>query len=296
MRDFDPIRIAGEWHSGQGSALYAYASTGRIPTEEFKDRLVNDIERSMAHADDEGLDELEYLLMSVEEQEPERSMFEGDGMCSECGGMKTEGTCECTMKEADACNECGMTECQCEMAEGVLDAVKGMFSKKQPAEAPAAAPKKNAPTGGTMAQAKVSGPIKAFHQSLKQAQKSLGDLAQEVSDPKAMDQLEWLLKATKQILAAMDRMPELTKDAWAGVRESKDSERTLRDAVSEIVKEMKLGVAGRGHFDFGGAEEMDADDVAHMLLTKKPEEKAPEAPKSGVRSKAKAKRKSKKTA
>jgi hypothetical protein len=71
MREFDPYRIASEWHSGQGSVLYAYSSSGRIPTEDFKDRLVNEIERWMGRADDEQLDELEYLLMHVEETQPE---------------------------------------------------------------------------------------------------------------------------------------------------------------------------------------------------------------------------------
>jgi hypothetical protein len=108
MKDFDPNRIASEWHSGQGSALYAYASTDRIPTEEFKDRLVGEIERCMTHADDEGLDDLEYLLMHVEEQHPDRfpgsEMHEDDSSddakCEGCGGMKTEGTCECSMIES----------------------------------------------------------------------------------------------------------------------------------------------------------------------------------------------------
>ncbi len=103
MRDFDPNRIASEWHSGQGSALYAYASTDRIPTEEFKDRLVSEIEHSMARADDEGLDELEYLLMHVEEQHPDRfpdsEMHEEDMYCEVCGGGK--GVCECTMTEVE---------------------------------------------------------------------------------------------------------------------------------------------------------------------------------------------------
>lgn len=137
MRDFDPLRIASEWHSGQGSALYAYMSTDRIPTEDFKDRLVSEIERAMAHADDDGLDELEYLLMHVEDSHPDLypndemheevvyesetepsdvdgkdqwydatsekenpAMKEGDSKCEACGGMKTEGTCECSMAES----------------------------------------------------------------------------------------------------------------------------------------------------------------------------------------------------
>lgn len=196
MRDFDPNRIASEWHSGQGSALYAYASTDRIPTEDFKARLVSEIERSMVHADNEGLDDLEYLLMHVEEQHPDQFpdsemheddvdaadlddksqwVREGDMKCESCGGMKNEGTCECSMSE-----------------------------------------------------------------SVKM---------------------------------------------------------TLSDAIRQIVNEMKLGVAGRGSFDFGGGSEVDSDDVAHFLLSKNDKENVPEPAKSGVKKKSKVKptRKSKKT-
>ncbi len=112
MRDFDPHRIASEWHSGQGSALYAYMSTDRIPTEDFKDRLVTEIERAMAHADDDGLDELEYLLMHVEESHPDQypndemheSIAVGDDEECECGRMKSEG-CGCAMAESEDLDE-----------------------------------------------------------------------------------------------------------------------------------------------------------------------------------------------
>ena len=167
MRDFDPNRIASEWHSGQGSALYSYASTDRIPTEEFKERLVSEIERSMAHANDEGLDDLEYLLMHVEEQHPDQfpgsEMHEGDAQCESCGTMKTEGVCECTMGES--------------------------------------------------------------------------------------------------------------------------AKMTLSAAIQQIVYEMKLGVAGRNHFSFGGASEIEDDDVAMFLLSKKKSDS--EVPASGVKEKSK---------
>ena len=211
MRDFNPQRIASEWHSGQGSALYAYASTDRIPTETFKDRLVSEIERAMAHADDNGLDELEYLLMHVEDSHPDlypndemheevvyegpeaadtydksqwcdvkpeeddRAVKEADAKCEACGGMKTEGTCECSMAES--------------------------------------------------------------------------------------------------------------------------AKMTLSNAVRQIVHEMKLSVAGRSPFHFGGASEVDADDVSLFLLSKEKAKEAPDPPKFGVKAKAKAKpvRQSKKT-
>ena len=191
MRDFDPNRIASEWHSGQGSALYSYASTVRIPTEDFKSRLVSEIERSMAHADDEGLDDLEYLLMHVEEQHPDQfpgsemheddvdaadmddkgqwydasseEIHEGDAKCESCGTMKVEGVCECAMGES--------------------------------------------------------------------------------------------------------------------------AKMTLSAAIRQIVSEMKLGVAGRNHFSFGGASEVEDEDVAHFLLSKKKTDS--EAPASGVKEKAK---------
>lgn len=235
MRDFDPLRIASEWHSGQGSALYAYASTDRIPTEEDKDRLVSEIEHAMAHADDAQLDELEYLLMHVEESHPDRypdsEMHEGDGMCVECGGMKMEGTCECAMAEADR-----------EPSTYDYDDREMSIDQKRSA---------------------------AAERGRRDARKSPYD------DP------EW--KPTAEALIVF-------KAKRAALR----AESVLRQAIASILGEMKLGVAGRNHFDFGGAEEVSADDVAHMLLGKK--DPAPEAPKSGVRAKKSSKRKSKKTA
>lgn len=256
MRDFDPRRIASQWHSGQGSALYAYALTDRIPTETFKDRLVWEIERSMAGANDEGLDELEWLLVHVEDQHPDqfpgdemheaadeeevkgsddsdwkpgkilpkpekKFRWEGDGMtCEACGGMTSEGPCECAMAEADRepstydYDNSGMS----------LDAKRSASAEK----------------------------------SRRDARKSPYD------DP------EW--KPT--------------------------AESTLRSAVRSIVAEMKLSVAGPNPFGFGGAEEMDDEDIAHFVLSKKDASKdVPAPPKSGVKAKAKAKptkRKSKK--
>jgi hypothetical protein len=220
MRDFDPHRIASEWHSGQGSALYAYASTDRIPTETFKDRLVWEIEQSMAQADDNSLDELELLLMHVEEQHPDRfpgdEMHEIDGMCEACGGMTSEGTCECAMAEAER-----------EPSTYDYDDREMSIDQKRSA---------------------------AAERGRQGARKSPYD------DP------EW--KPT--------------------------AESTLRAAVQNIISEMKLSVAGPNPFGFGAAEELDDDDIAHFLLSKKDVNKdVPAPPKSGVKAK-KAKKKSKK--
>lgn len=70
----------------------------------------------------------------------------------------------------------------------------------------------------TMAQAKVEVPLKNFVQSIKSAQHALGDLVQQVTDPKATAQAEWLLKATQTILKNLDKMPDLTQDPWKNVR------------------------------------------------------------------------------
>jgi hypothetical protein len=43
-RDFDPIRVASEWHSGQMSALYSYCSTGKIHSLSHRVELLDEIE------------------------------------------------------------------------------------------------------------------------------------------------------------------------------------------------------------------------------------------------------------
>lgn len=242
MRDFDPHRIASEWHSGQGSALYAYASTDRIPTESFKDRLVWEIEHSMANADDEGLDELEWLLMHVEDQHPDKfpgdEMHEVDGMCEACGGMTSEGTCECAMKEAE------------DLDEIELGWLKQAASKVK-----------------DIAMTDVGGPEGILSPSDRAAKHG------KTSNGPSNDFKKWQQKRAQK------------------------SESTLRAAIQNIVSEMKLSVAGTNPFGFGGAEEIDDEDIAHFLLTKKDASKdVPAPPKSGVKAKAKpGQRKSKKT-
>lgn len=254
MRDFDPHRIASEWHSGQGSALYAYASTDRIPTETFKDRLVHEIERAMAHADDEQLDELEYLLMHVEESHPdlypedemhEQVVYEGsdvadeddkgqwydstsekenpamkeaDTTCEVCGGMKTEGTCECSMTESES---------------GYED--DGDLSENDFA----AWLKKTASKVKDVAMTDVGGPEGFLAPSEKTQRHGKASKGGESDDFRA-----WKEKQRK-------------------------SESLFRQAVFQIVREMKLGVAGINPFGFGGGSEVDDKDVAHFLLKKK---------------------------
>jgi len=59
---------------------------------------------------------------------------------------------------------------------------------------------------------------------------------------------------------------------------------TLRDLIAGVVKEMKLGVAGGGHFDFSQKDSDDDDDVASFLLNKKAkEEETPPPKKSGTK-------------
>ena len=41
---FDPIRLAGEWHSGQFSPLYSLSSLGRIYDDEIADGLESEID------------------------------------------------------------------------------------------------------------------------------------------------------------------------------------------------------------------------------------------------------------
>ncbi len=72
-----------------------------------------------------------------------------------------------------------------------------------------------------------------------------------------------------------------------------ESKSSLRLAVHRIMKEMKLGVAGRGSFDFGAKD--DEEDVATFLLNKKEKdeeakEKAPPPEKSGTKLKTTKKR------
>jgi hypothetical protein len=301
--NFSPNRIAAKWSSGKESKMYQYAVTDTIPTEEFKNQLVHEIESTMAGVDEHGRDELELLLMHTEEQhpdqypgseihetdeylhdpsdwraqanaslakqglrlasiskgesgwyvsvmidgepckvwatdEPENDLDEGVGLCSECGGMKSEGTCECTMFESEE-----LDEIELGWLRAAADKMKDVALTDIGGPEGFLSPTNKATTNGK--------PSNKFRTSnTKRTQK------------------------TKQI----------------------KNESPLRDIVLAILDEMKLSVASRGHFDFGGGEEMSPDDVASFLLSKKPES----APASGVRKKEKIKsnikKKSKKTA
>lgn len=81
MRDFDPFKVASEWHSGQGSALYSFSSTGAVHDQEHKDRLETEIEQALVQAkksksfSSEDLEELEMLLYHVKDE----PLSEGNG-------------------------------------------------------------------------------------------------------------------------------------------------------------------------------------------------------------------------
>lgn len=303
MRDFDPHRIASEWHSGQSSALYAYCSTDRIPTEEFKERLVSEIEHSMAGANDEGLDELEYLLMHVEEQHPDQypnpGMHEAwatvnkhgeeewsddddadirdlylspeafndsslDEICKVCGSVG----CDCIVakpkakREEDAfCEICGGNEgvCECAMTEGEPssydydDREMDLDTKRSQA-----------------------------------AGRARHDARLPIDDPRRVHSPIEETDGTE--------CPEC--NGPAGKHDSKcplknESKSSLRTAVFRIMKEMKLGIAGRGSFDFGAKDDADDDFVTSFLLAKKDKEAEKETPapeKSGTQLKTTKKR------
>jgi hypothetical protein len=69
-RDFDPFLVASEWHNGQWSALYSYASTGQVHGEDHKEALLSEIdsclESNVVIGDDEDLAELELLRYTIE--------------------------------------------------------------------------------------------------------------------------------------------------------------------------------------------------------------------------------------
>lgn len=347
----DPNRIAAEWSSGKGSAMYAYAVTDTIPTEEFKDQLVQEIESTMAGADDRGLDELELLLMHVEEQhpdrfpgsemhetdeylhdsgdwraqanaelakqglrlgslgkgepgwyvtvvvdgeplkvwatdEPEDDLDEGDGLCSECGGMKSEGVCECTMSESDR----EPSTYDYDDREMSIDQKRSAAAEKSRRDA-RKSPYDNPSWRSTEDLDEVElGWLRAAADKVK-------DVAlTDIGGPEG-----FLSPADKATAHGKPRGKDAESDefrSWKSKRAKNES--PLRGLVLAILDEMKLSVAGRGHFDFGGGEEVSPDDVATFLLSKKPEP-APSAPASGVRpkkakAKPKLKRKSKKTA
>ncbi len=138
----------------------------------------------------------------------------------------------------------------------------------------------------SLAQAKVEVPLKNFVQSIKSAQHALGDLVQQVTDPKATAQAEWLLKATQTILKNLDKMHDLTQDPWKNVRVRESDEQDSEDDDSSTCEcgsdnvvdvagdhkkckdcgrvwmpldEMKLGVAGVQPHGYGKEKE-DAED------------------------------------
>jgi hypothetical protein len=119
MRDFDPFKVASEWHSGQGSALYSFSSTGAVHDQEHKDRLETEIEQALIQAkksksfSSEDLEELEMLLYHVKDE----PLSEGNGSSIKqaLGEMEVaiESDSESFVEsetETESCNECGMSE------------------------------------------------------------------------------------------------------------------------------------------------------------------------------------------
>ncbi len=283
MRDFDPHRIASQWHSGQGSALYAYASTDRIPTDDFKDRLVWEIEKSMAHADDQGLDELEYLLMHVEEQHPDQ--YPNSNM-HEAWGRVDPGTGEEVWSDdddadirdlylspeafndspkGDICKVCGSVGCDCITAKPKAKKEEDAFCEV---------------CGGN---------------------EGTCECAMNEAEPQAVRQESSLRSAVLSIVK--EALDDGTECPECGAPKGKkhdpkcpesdeDVSESIRSAISAVVKEMKLGIASRGMFDPGQKDDPEDDFVANFLLTKKEKdkEKAPEAEKSGTKLKTTTKR------
>jgi len=282
LRDFDPHRIASEWHSGQGSALYAYSSTDRIPTEEFKERLVSEIEHSMAGANDDGLDELEYLLMHVEEQHPDQfpdsSMREAWGTVNKRGEEQWSDDDDADIRdlylspeafndsprgaplkddmivarpkakrEEDAfCEICGGNEGVCECA---------MTEEDEPS----------------------SEDFKKYSAAVRR-----GQIANKTNfsldNPPSAASFRTMGKA-----GPTDKPPP--KWVHPDHRRVKESvqESSLRLVISRILGEMKLSVAGGGHFNWDAKDEpsdSDDDELATFLLKKKKDESEPEEKKS----------------
>lgn len=87
---------------------------------------------------------------------------------------------------------------------------------------------------------------------------------------------------------AFKKSPMAKRLRWGEARGSAlVVESTLAWLIREIIAEMKLGVAGRGYFDFGGADERADDEVASFLLSKKSKEDEEKA----IAAKAKGKKK-----
>lgn len=69
----------------------------------------------------------------------------------------------------------------------------------------------------TMNQVKTQGPLKDFVSHLNMAKADLGQLFQDINDPKAEQQAQALLGGVNRLITALEHMPELTRDPWHGV-------------------------------------------------------------------------------
>lgn len=70
----------------------------------------------------------------------------------------------------------------------------------------------------SMGQAKVDAPLKSFVGHLNAAKQDLAQVFQQTSDQRSTDLAQALLNGLNKMIKALDHMPELTKDPWAGVR------------------------------------------------------------------------------
>ncbi len=287
MRDFDPQRIASLWHSGQGSALYAYASTDRIPTDDFKDRLVWEIEKSMSHADDSGLDELEYLLMHVEEQHPDQHPNSG---MHEAWGRVDPGTGEEVWSDdddtdirdlylspeafndspkGDICKVCGSVGCDCITAKPKVKKEEDMYCEVCGGEK------------GLCECAMVEAePAPAIESSFRSA--VLGIMKEALDDGTECPECG----------GPVGKHDPKCPNGGESMAESE----SLRTIINSVVKEMKLGIASRGMFDPGQKDDPEDDFVTNFLLAKKDKDKeaekkkVPDDKKSGTKLKTSRKR------
>lgn len=69
-----------------------------------------------------------------------------------------------------------------------------------------------------MGQARAQGPLKKFVDHMNGAKQALSELYQTTTDRKAGEHCYALLNAVNRITKALEHMPELTQDAWHGVR------------------------------------------------------------------------------
>ena len=194
---------------------------------------------------------------------------EGSTACEGCGGTKNEGTCECSINEKDTIDhveigsraEVGGPTANIEsrMREGFLDRVKSALT---------------ADVGGPEFLVQPAGRATAH-----------GKTKTGVADPKYTKWLadqekmrqakELASKASKKVSESDgDECPEC--NGPPGKHDPKcplKNESVLRNVISGVIKEMKLGLdSSGGAFSFDRNHDKDDEDIATFLLTKKSKE------------------------